>query len=127
MNQPALFVESLNDALRDAVRACGGGKVVAYKLWPEKSPEAAARLLSDCLNEHRAERLTPDQLMLVARMARERGCHVVMQYLCAELSYAAPVPVEPETELAGLLREYIALRKGETAIETKIERLRSVA
>lgn len=65
--------------------------------------------------------------MLVARIARERGCHGVMQYLCAELSYAAPVPVEPETELAGLLREYLASKKREAQLEQKIERLRSVA
>lgn len=127
MTQTALFVESLNEALRDAVRACGGVKVVAGRLWPEKSPEAAARLLSDCLNEHRAERLCPDQLMLLARMARERGCHVVMQYLCAELSYAPPVPVEPETELAGLLREYLATRKAGDKLEQRIEKLRSVS
>lgn len=127
MNQPALFVESLNDALRDAVRACGGAKVVATKLWPEKTPDAAARLLADCLNEHRSERLTPDQLMLVARLARERGCHVVMQYMCAELAYAAPVPVEPETELAGLLREYLSTRKASDKLEQRIEKLRSVA
>lgn len=127
MNQPALFVESLNDALRDAVRACGGAKVVAAKLWPEKTPDAASRLLADCLNEHRAERLSPDQLMLVARMARDRGCHVVMQYLCSELSYAAPIPVEPETELASLLREYLAGKKRESQLEQKVEKLRAVS
>lgn len=40
---------------------------------------------------------------------------------------AAPVPVEPETELAGLLREYLAIKKNEGKLEQKIEKLMAVA
>ncbi len=130
MPQNALFYESLNDAVKEVVRLCGGTKVVGGKLWPEKSPEAAARHLSDCLNEHRAERLSPDQLMLIARMGRDKGCHAVMFFMCADLSYSQPVPIEPEDELAGLLREYLASKKSGERLEAKIDgklaQLRSV-
>lgn len=128
--QAALFHESLTDAIRDTVRACGGTKAVGAKLWPEKTADAAGRLLADCLNDSRAERLSPDQLMLVARMGRERGCHAVMQYLCSELSYAAPSPVEPADEAAELKRQYIESAKSMLRMAERIERLeglRSVA
>lgn len=36
-HQAPLFCESLTDAIRDVVRACGGTKVVGCKLWPEKN------------------------------------------------------------------------------------------
>ena len=131
MPQTALFYESLDDAIKDVIRVCGGAKVVGSKLWPEKSPEAASRLLNDCLNEHRPERLSPAQLMLIARMGRDKGCHAVMYFMCADLSYSQPVPIEPEDELAGLLREYLASRKAgdrmESKIDDKIAKLRSVA
>lgn len=129
-HQSPLFCESLTDALRDAVRACGGTKAVGSKLWPEKAADAASRLLADCLNDDRKERLTPDQLLLLARMARERGCHSVMTYMLAELGYAPPVPVEPADEAAELKRQYIESAKSMLRMAERIERLeglRSVA
>jgi hypothetical protein len=109
------------------VRACGGTKVVGCKLWPEKTPDAAARLLADCLNDSRPERLTPDHLMLLARMGRERGCHSVMAYMLAELGYAPPVPVEPADEAAELQRKYVEATKALLKMAERIERLRAVA
>ena len=44
---------SLTLALVEAVKALGGSKVVGCKLWPEKAPDAAQRLLLDCLNDDR--------------------------------------------------------------------------
>lgn len=121
--QPALFVESLTEALREVVRACGGSKVVGAKLWPEKAPDAAARLLQDCLNEQRSEKLSPDQVLLLTRMGRERGCHAVMAYLAQECGYASPVPVEPEDERAQLQREYIDAVKALSALTHRLERV----
>jgi hypothetical protein len=121
--QPSLFLESFTDALREAVRACGGSKLVGAKLWPEKAPDAAARLLQDCLNDTRAEKLSPDQVLLLTRMGRERGCHAVMAFLAIECGYAPPQPVEPEDERAALQREYIEAVKVLAHLSTRIERL----
>jgi len=123
MSQPALFVESLADAIREVVRACGGTKVVASRLWPEKAPEAAARILLDCLNEGRSEKLSPDQVLLLARMGRERGCHAVMSYYAAECGYAPPQPIEPEDERAQLQREYIESVKLLSVLSMRLERV----
>lgn len=123
MTQPALFVESITDALREVVRACGGPKVVGCKLWPEKTPDAAGRTLSDCLNDARAEKLSPDQVLLLARMGRERGCHAVLAFLAAECGYAPPTPVEPEDERAALQREYIEATKVLAHLAARIDRI----
>lgn len=123
MSQPALFVESMTDAIREVVRACGGTKVVASRLWPEKAPEAAARILLDCLNESRAEKLSPDQVLMLARMGRERGCHAVMAFYAAECGYSAPVPIEPEDERAQLQREYVEAVKALSALTHRLDRV----
>lgn len=127
MPQSALFFESLTDAIKEAVRLCGGTKVVACQLWPEKSPDAAGRALVDCLNEHREARLSPEQLMLVSRLARARGCHSIMSYMAQECGYAAPAPVEPADEAAELQRQYIESTKALLKMAERIERLRAVA
>jgi len=116
-------METINDALIVCIKACGGSKQVGPLLWPEKSPDAAQRLLLDCLNEDRASRLSPEQVMLVLRMARDRGCHVGMQYIASELSYAEPQPIEPK-DAADVLRRQI-LDMGRT-LQVALARLDAV-
>jgi hypothetical protein len=118
-----LLMESINEALIACVRACGGSKVVGPKLWPEKPVDGAQRLLLDCLNEDRPQKLAPEQVLLVMRMARDRGCHSGMQFFAEALSYADPVPVEPKDEAAELRREYIEAAKRMVKIAERIEHL----
>lgn len=114
--------ESLNAALIDAVKALGGSKQVGHKLWPEKTVDAAQRHLLACLNEDKPERLTPDHLMLLLRMARDIGHHAAFAYMSAQLSYADPQPISPRDELAELLREYMESRKQDSMKVERIER-----
>ncbi|MEI7443288.1 MAG: hypothetical protein WCK28_00220 [Burkholderiales bacterium] len=127
MQQPPLFVESINDALREVVRACGGPKVVGCRIWPEKSPDAAARTLADCLNDARAEKLSPDQVLLLARMGRERGCHAVVEFFASECGYAPPQPIEPEDERAALYREYVEATKVLAHLAARLDRIEPAA
>lgn len=106
-SQPTLFHDSIEDALRDVIQAAGGPKVVACLLWPDKTPDAAHRLLLACLNEERPERFNPGHLFLLLRIGREKGCHAGMSYLASECGYQPPIPMEPEDEKARLQREYI--------------------
>lgn len=122
MDDQALFFEDLNDALREAVRVCGGMKVVGAQLWPEKTPEAAGRLLSDCLNPHRAERLTPDHLLLVLRLARGRGFHRAMAFIAESIGYQAQ-PIEPEDERAQLQRLFSESVRQQGEILRRMEKL----
>lgn len=117
------MMDCINDALIACVKACGGSKQVAPHLWPEKAPDAAQRLLLDCLNEDRPQQLNPDQVVFILRTARDRGCHIGMQYLCAELSYAEPVPIEPKDAADELKRQYIEATRTIAKMAERIERL----
>ena len=119
--------ESVNEALIATVKALGGSKQVGHKLWPEKTVDAAQRHLLACLNEDKAERISPEQLVLLMRMAREAGCHGVIQHLCASLGYAEPVPVEPRDELAELLRQNLEAHRESQRRQERIERLMTPA
>jgi hypothetical protein len=115
--------ESFNSALIECVRACGGSKVVAHKLWPEKTVDAAQRHLLNCLNEDKPERLTPDHTLMLMRMARKKGCHVGMQFLCAALGYAQPVPIDHRDEAAELKRQFIEAVAKMASMAQRIEQL----
>lgn len=98
-DQPQLFYEDISDALRAVVQALGGHKPVGAKLWPEKVPDAAGRLLSDCLNAAKPEKLSPDQVLLLIKWGRECGCHAAMNFLAGETGYqATPITVEAERD-----------------------------
>lgn len=116
-------MNEINDALAECVKALGGSKQVGPCLWPEKSPDAAQRQLLDCLNDERPAHLSPAQVLLVLRFARERGVHVGMQFLCDALGYADPVPIEPKDEAAELQRQYIAAAREMGRLAERIERL----
>lgn len=119
----SLFHESLADALRDCIAACGGLKTVGKLLWPEKEADIAGRLLADCLNESKREKLSPEQVLLLLRLAREKGCHAGMTFIARDLGYADPQPVEPEDERAKLQREFIEASKHMAKLAERIERI----
>lgn len=112
--------ESWNDALIECVKACGGSKSVGVALWPAKGVEAAQRQLLACLNPERNEKLGPDEVLHLLRLARERGCHAGMQYLAEALSYAEPVPIEPKDEADELRRQLLEMGRD---LQSKLSRL----
>ncbi len=119
--QQTLFVESIEEALRDAVNALKGPKHVGVLLWPELSADLAAKRLNHCLDPDRPEKLELSQVLLIAKRARLAGCHTVMAYLSQELDYAAPVAVDPESEVQRLQREYIAATAALVKLAGRIE------
>lgn len=88
------------DAAKAAVQRLGGAKKVGEMLYPEKTPEAAARYLLDALNPSRSERLNPGQVLLLMRKAREIGFHGLAAFYMRGAGYAPPVPLDPVTETA---------------------------
>lgn len=115
--------ETLNDALIECVKAAGGSKHVGNKVWPEKTIDAAQRHLLNCLNEGKAERLTPEQTLLIAKLARDHGCHAYMHYASHALSYSEPAPVEPKDEADQLRREFIETTRLLAKMAERIETL----
>jgi hypothetical protein len=125
MVDPLLYEDEL-DAARDAVKHLGGAKKVGPQIWPDKTPETAARYLHDCLNPSRAERLAPSQLLLLMRMACDVGFHGLAGYMLREAGYAPPIPAQPQTE-AELLTRRMESMVGEFArLTERLERVRGV-
>ena len=96
----SLDYEDELDAAREAVRHAGGAKKVGLLMFPDKSVDAAARYLMDALNPARAERLTPSQVLMLMRLAREAGFHGFAAWWMREAGYQAPVPMAPSSEAA---------------------------
>lgn len=115
MQQDRLFYEDVNEALRELVNHLGGAKKVGRVLWPEKTIEQSQTLLLACLNTERKERLTPEQVMLLLRMGRDAGQHSAMQYICAEVGYSRPEPVNEQERIAALIERYT--RTGDLLLE----------
>jgi hypothetical protein len=120
--------ESIEDALRASVQALGGTKQVGHMLWPDKSIDNAGKLVSDCLNPHRNERLEPSQLLLIFRKAREAGCYEPFRWFAAEAGYdASPITRAEEIDRVTLVIEQASktLATATAALE-RIQRVRAV-
>jgi hypothetical protein len=109
MIQEPLFVESLEEALRDAVNALKGPKAVGVMLWPSMKADLAGRRVNQCLDPERDEKFDLSEILLIVKAARALNKHTVMAFLARELDYEFS-PIDPETvetkerrELADLL------------------------
>ena len=93
------FYEGPEDALRAAVQALGGAKKVGAMLWPDKGVDNASRLLLDCINTSRAEKLELSQIMRIFALAKECGCHGPFAWFAGEVGYdAKPITKAEEVD-----------------------------
>jgi len=90
-------------ALRAIVQHIGGPKIVGPVLWPAKSVDDARKLLLDCLNPDRNEKLDVEQIVMLFRMGREAGFHVAKHWLDTETGYLPSTPADPQEEQARLV------------------------
>ena len=117
-------MENFNQVLIDCVKAAGGSVKVGPKMWPELLADAAQRKLLDCLNEDRPAKLSPDQVMLIMRLARDKGHHCGVSYILETLGYAPTVPVSPRDEADDLMRQ---LLEGQRTMAAQMARLTAIA
>lgn len=123
MTAPALFHESLNDAMREVISALGGSQAVGVLMKPLKPADESGRWVKDCLNPGKRERFTPDQVLFILRAGRAAGCHAAMNYLAREAGYADPIPVEPEDERARAQRDFEMAVKALGTVTDRLARL----
>ncbi len=114
--------ESINDALSSAVTALGGFKKVGPMLRPELQIEQAGGWLRGCLNIGRREKLSPEQVMLILRTARQAGYHAAMNFVAFDAGYKAS-PVDPQTQEAELQEKFIDAVEGLSAIQAQLQRI----
>ena len=124
MDQPQLFHESIQEALRSTVAALGGTKLVSSLLWPEKPVDEASRHLADCLNPDRSARLDPERLLLLLKLARAKGIHLAMAWILEDVGYGPPQPIEPIDEMAELQRQFIRAAETVEGIAKRMDRVR---
>jgi hypothetical protein len=124
-DQAKLFITDIYDALGDLVRAAGGPKAVGQVMKPEKPADESAGWVKDCLNRNRREKFDAEHILWLLKRGRETGCHDPIAFICNHAGYSAPEPIEPESELAKLLREYIELEGRRVGLQPKIEELRA--
>ncbi len=118
-------MESLNQVLIDCVKAAGGSAIVGPKMFPEKLTDAAQRALLDCLNDDRPAKLSPDQTLLILRLAREKGHHGGIAYMLEVLGYSPTKPLEPRDEVADIMREFHASVSMQAELVQRMERAAS--
>ncbi|MEO8806605.1 MAG: hypothetical protein ABI433_11010 [Burkholderiaceae bacterium] len=123
------FFESVNDAMRETVRQLGGHKKIGPMLWPEQPIEQASNRLRDCLNPDRRENLSPEQVLLLLRLARTAGYHGAMAFLACDAGYETPRPVAPEDKVAALQNAFVDAVEKLDVIQRELKRaqIRSVA
>jgi hypothetical protein len=80
--------------------------------------------VKDCLNRNRREKFDPEQILWLLKKGREIGCHEPLNWICTNCGYSVPEPMEQETELAKLLREYLDIERRRETLQPKIEELR---
>lgn len=124
MNQTALFHDTIYDALGADIAAAGGFKVVAGKLWPAESPTSAAAKLRNAINPDQQQKLCPEEVMRIKRLALEVGSSATITYESHQFGYLVQW-IEPEDELQRIERENNELLKALTKRMERADTLRS--
>ena len=110
------------DAIKALVQEMGGSKVIASQLWPDKAVENASRLLNDCLNIRRPEKLDVSQIMMILYQAKEQGRHSTMKWIAGELGYE----VHPITRREEMDRLTIVVEEAGRALTGALESLERI-
>lgn len=126
MNQKALFHETIFDALGADILAAGGYKAVAGKLWPAENPTSAANKLRNAVNPEQAQKLCPQEVLQIKRLAREVGSFATINYEAQQLGYSVTW-IDPDDELERLERENNELLKELLRRQERLEQLRTRA
>lgn len=120
-----LFMEDVYDALRAAINALGGPKVVAARLWPHKPIEQARKELLDTLNRDNPRKLDPEETLAVLRMAREAGFHSAKHWIDSDVGYDPSTPTDPAVQRDRLADELARAADKFAALAKAVERLNS--
>lgn len=118
-----LFIEDCYEALRAAVNALGGPKVIGQALWPKLSVVRARQDLLDCLNPENARKLDFEEVMMILRMAKAKGFHQTKHWIDAELGYEPSEPADPLIERDRLADELARAAEKFESLTLEVKRL----
>lgn len=123
MHQESLWHESTEDALRSLVDALGGFKKVGAMLRPTLPVDQAGRWLAQCMDASRPEKLALEDLLFLLAEGRKQGCHVAATFLMRRSGYKDPEPLDVETELQRLQRQFVEAAQSLSVIGHDIQTL----
>lgn len=126
MNQAALFHDTIYDAIGADIAAIGGFKKVSGKLWPSENPTSATSKLRNAVNPDQQQKLCPDEVVQIKRLALEVGSTATIQYEAQQLGFDVQW-IEPEDELERIERENNELLKAIVKRQERAEQLRAQA
>jgi hypothetical protein len=121
MSQQEMFFDSLFDAIGADIAAAGGFKAVAHKLWPSESLTTSAARLRNSINPEQPQKLCPDEVLQIKRLAYEHGSTATVDYEAQQLGYQT-VWTDPKDEADELRREVRDLLATVTRKLDRIER-----
>lgn len=87
MQQTELWHDSILDAVGAAISASGGRGTVAKKLWPALEESSRTARLRASLNPDHAQKLDPEELLMIAKLARAAGDFSIVNFLARELGF----------------------------------------
>lgn len=91
--------DTVEDALKAAVMAMGGFKVVGKAMRP--TFDHSAEWLRKCLSDDRRERLDPSQVLWILREAKAQGFHSAFDYVAADAGYRSS-PIDAQEQIQTL-------------------------
>ena len=103
--------DDIYDALRLTIKALGGCASVGKRLRPEMSSDKAESWLSDATNRNRAQMLSPERVLLVAKWGREIGCHALIDFILDDAGYEPTKPKVLAEQLASLQARALAAKQ----------------
>lgn len=109
------------EALRLAVDALGGEKVVGSMLKPDIEPALAGQWLSHCLSRYERHKLSLTQQVLILSKAKQNGAHAGFEAFAELCGYRVVSIIDPLEELADMARQAEAHAKaaGELTVEIR--------
>ena len=125
IQQDPLWHDSAEDAFEDVLKGVYGKgwkhKAAAY-LWPHEDPISKGKYLEHALDPDRSEKLSISEIFSIFKLGHEHGIHVGMYFLCDEIGYNRPTPVDLQDQennrmdniergVSALLREFEALKR----------------
>lgn len=122
MEQPALFHETIEDALGADIAALGGPKKCGAWLFAHLPPDQAGGMVRACLNPERNEKLAPHQVFQIMERASDAGSFATLTFYAHHLGFNVEW-VKPADEADQLMRE---IRDGLKGLNQRCARLERV-
>jgi hypothetical protein len=114
-----------HEALAEDIKALGGRKKIAVRLWPGIDEETAIERLKASLAPGHNQQLKPMEVVAIKQWAREVGSSALVEFEAQYLSYRVEW-ISPANEIEQIERENNELLKELLRRQERAEKLRSL-